>query len=588
MNRFLSTLAKTVVAIVILSTLFPKKVMCQDLSTIMDKEMLTISGNLSIDQMFTPQLWGNTTGRDPYSYFIVGGLNMSFYGFSMPLNFSYSNQNLGFTHPFTFNQFGAQPSYKWVKTYVGYNSVSFSPYTLGGHQFCGFGFELTPPQLPVSVGFVYGRFLKATEFEPPQNIPAYKRMGVGLKASASLPKANFNTSAFYAWDEANSIQPLPDSLGIFPKENLAFSFDGGVIPLTGLNLSFSVGNSVMTDDKFSAISNERKFWGGLFPTRNSTSSYWAYKVGFNYSISLGTLGLSYEHVQPGYNTLGAYYFVDDLENITLNSAIRILDGKLNLGGNFGVQRDNLNDQKMFANNRLVGAGSISYSPNQSLSLNSSFSSFTSYTHLRSVFDHINNPSPYENLDTLNFTQVNRSTTLGATYAFGNESVKHTSNISFSGNQSLNKQEGTSNGDDMVFINAGLTHAITLSETGWAFTVSTFYSTNSSPLGTNNTFGPFVNTTKSFMEGKLRLGVGSAYNKSWLNEVAQSTNINMRLTGVWSFKEGHSLNCSGAYYHISSAGSSMGDRKELVFNLTYSYNFQQKFSPKNKPESNTTE
>ena len=235
-----------------------------------------------------------------------------------------------------------------------------------------------------------------------------------------------------------------------------------------------------------------------------------------------------------------------------------------------------------------GAGNISYSPNQSLNLNSSFSSFTSYTHLRSVFDHINNPSPYENLDTLNFTQINRSTTFGVTYAFGNESSKHTSSLSLSGNQSLNRQEGTSYGDDIIFINAGLTHAISLSEVGWAFTVSTFYSTNSNPLGTSNTFGPFVNTTKTLMEGKLRFSIGSAYNRTWLNGDNQSTNINFRLTGSWNFKKSHNLNCSGAYYHISSAGSGVGERRELVFNLMYSYNFQHKFTPKKKVESNPTD
>jgi len=139
------TTKSLLLTILLLSALFKNKGISQDLSTIKDKEMLTINGNLSVDQMFNPQIWDNTTSRDPYSYFIVGGLNLSLYGFSMPLNFSYSNQNIGFTHPFTFNQFGAQPSYKWVKTYVGYNSVSYSPYTLSGHQFCGFGFELAPP-----------------------------------------------------------------------------------------------------------------------------------------------------------------------------------------------------------------------------------------------------------------------------------------------------------------------------------------------------------------------------------------------------------------------------------------------------------
>jgi hypothetical protein len=547
--------------------------------------MLVINGNISFDQMFVPNFWSGTNTRDPYSYFLVGGLNMSFYGISMPMNFSYTNQNLGFSHPFTFNQFGAQPSYKWVKTYIGYNSISLSPYTLNGHQFCGFGIELTPPDIPVALTLVYGRLLKATEYETDQNIPAYKRMGVGFKSSVNLKSTNLSTSVFYSWDDENSILPLPDTLGISPKENLVVSIEGGVRPLKGLSLDFNIGNSVMTDDKFSAISNEKKFWGGIFPARSSTSSYWAYKTGINYGISMGSVGLAYERVQPEFNTLGAYYFVNDLENITVNSSARILDGKLNIGGNIGIQRDNLDNHKLFSNRRVVGAGNISLSINQNLNISTSYSSFTSFTHLRSVFDHINSTSPYQNLDTLNFTQINRSGTFNITYGFGSESVKQTSNISLSGNQSLNKQETSSSNDDIIFINCGLTHSIALSETGWAFSVSSFFSSNQNPLGTNNTFGPYANVSKTLKEGKIRASLGATYNKTWLNSSVQNTNLNIRLTGSWSFLEGHSVSCSGGYFNISSPNNSNNGREELVFNLMYSYNFSHKYSPKKKTDSN---
>lgn len=554
----------------------------QDLSTITDKEMFSLSGNVNIDQMLAPQSGSFAQGgRDPYSYFLTGGLNLSFYGFSMPFNFSYSNQKIGYSHPFTFNQFGAQPSYKWIKAYVGYNTVSFSPYTLGGHQFNGLGFELNPPQWPVSLSMVYGRFLKATEYDSPMSIPAYKRMGLGVKASVNFAKANFSTSTFYAWDQLASIQPIPDSLGILPKENLAFSMEGGLMPIAGLNLTVCVGNSVMTDDKFSAISNERKFWGGLITARNSTSSYMAYKTGLNYSISMGSIGVSHEYIQPGYTTLGAYYFVNDLENLTLNTALRLFDSKLSVGGNFGVQRDNLQAQKVFANVRLVGAGNLTYTPNQKLNINTSYSSFTSYTHLRSVFEHINNPSPYENLDTLNFTQVNNSSMMGATYVFGEDNLKQSSNLSISANQSQNKQQGGQGKDNTVFINGGLTHSVSLSETGWSFSGAVFYSRNNNPFGSNHTFGPFVNASKSFFEGKMRLGLSGAFNKTWLNGLEQSQNVNTRFTGSWSFKDGHNLNLSGAYFKMTSVGFGGSGRSDLVFNLMYSYSFQHSYSPEKK-------
>jgi hypothetical protein len=557
----------------------------QDLSRIRENELLSLTGNFSIDQKLMP--WVNVNGAsnlNPYAYFLLGGMNMSFYGFSMPFNFTYSNQNLGYSHPFTFNQFGAQPSYKWVKAYVGYNSISFSPYTLNGHQFSGIGIELTPPSIPISMSLVYGRLLKAVDFVPNRSIPAYKRMGFGLKNTVTFSKANFSTSMFYSWDEENSIALLPDSLGVLPKENLAVSFEGGFNPLKGVNIEFNVGNSVVSDDKFSAISNERKFWGGLFPARESTSSHWAYKAGINYEMSFGLIGLAYERVQPNFQTLGAYYTVNDLENITVNTSVRALDGKLSTSGNFGIQRDNLDNQKLFASRKAVGSLGVSYSINQNLSLNASFSSFNSYTHLRSVFDVINSQSPYENLDTLNFTQINRSTTFNTNYAFGNEGIKHVSSIMFSANESLNKQESVLKDSRNIFLNTGLNHSITLSDIGLTFTLASFYSLNHTALGTNNTLGPVISSTKAFMNGKIRVNVASAYNRTWLNGKVQSTNMNLRLAGTWNLEGGHNINCSGAFHNLKSEHSN--GRKDLVFNLMYSYNFSTKYSPPKRSDNNS--
>lgn len=552
----------------------------QDLSKLGENDLLNINGNISLDQMFLPKNLGKSNDlRDPYSYYIMGGFNMSLYGFSIPFNFSYSNQNLGFSNPFNFNQFGAQPSYKWIKVYLGYNTMLLSPYTLNGHQFCGVGIELTPPNFPLSGSLVYGRLLKAIENEDEHSIPFYKRMGVGLKSSLNYPKMSISSSFFYSWDQENSIKPIPDSLGITPKENLAVSFDGNFIVFKGFSLDLNVGNSVLTDDKFSALSNERKFWAGLFPERTSTSSYWAYKVGGNYAIQFGSVGLYYERVEPGFTTLGSYYFVNDLENFTVNSSLRMIDGKLNIGGNFGIQKDNLNQQKLFSNRRFVGAANVSLAVTPSVSVNSSVSSFTSYTNMRSVFDNINSLSPYQNLDTLNFTQVNRAGNLSVNYGFGPDNRKNTSTLSVSGNKSFSEQGTASASGDMLFVNAGATHAIAFNDFGLNVSGSLFYSLNQNPLGRNNTLGPFINTSKSFSEGKIRLTLGASYNRTTLSGSLQSSNANLRFSGTWSFKERNSLNFSAGYYKITSAMSGGNDKSDLVFNLMYSYNFQYKYTPK---------
>src|SRR5690606_16226055 len=114
--------------------------------------------------------------------------------------------------------------------------------------------------------------------------------------------------------------------------------------------------------------------------------------------------VGYERIDPQYRTLGAYYFNNDLENITVNGATAILQGKLNLAANAGTQRDNLDNTKVSTMRRVVGSFNAGYAPSQKVNLNASYSTFQTYTNIRSQFLDINQLTPYDNLDTLNFTQ----------------------------------------------------------------------------------------------------------------------------------------------------------------------------------------
>lgn len=126
----------------------------QNLESIGKENPLTVSGGVSINQIF----YGNNgldSRRDPYSFFASGNINMDLYGWSVPLSFAYSNQQVSFQQPF--NQYSINPTYKWFTGHLGFSSMNFSPYTLGGHTFLGVGAEARPGKWQVSA--MYGRLL---------------------------------------------------------------------------------------------------------------------------------------------------------------------------------------------------------------------------------------------------------------------------------------------------------------------------------------------------------------------------------------------------------------------------------------------
>src|SRR6187551_476853 len=125
--------------IVLISVVSPLFLKGQNLESIGKEKPLTVNGGISLNQIFYGSS-GIESRRDPYSYFASGNINFNLYGWSVPVSFSLSNQNVTYQQPF--NQYGIHPTYKWATAHIGYASMSFSPYTLSGHLFNGIGVAL--------------------------------------------------------------------------------------------------------------------------------------------------------------------------------------------------------------------------------------------------------------------------------------------------------------------------------------------------------------------------------------------------------------------------------------------------------------
>ena len=121
---------------------------------------------------------------------------------------------------------------------------------------------------------------------------------------------------------------------------------------------------------------------------NATSQFFtAYKASLGYRLKLFGINLNYERVAPEYKTLDAYYFNNDLENYTLAPSLTILKGKLNLSFNTGLQRNNLNNDKLNTTSRWVGSTNINYAPNTHWNLSGAFRNFSTYTKQKPQNEH---------------------------------------------------------------------------------------------------------------------------------------------------------------------------------------------------------
>ncbi|RAW02130.1 hypothetical protein DQQ10_06165 [Pseudochryseolinea flava] len=546
----------------------------QNLESIGKEKPLTVTGGISLNQIFYTAN-GIDSRRDPYTYFASGNVNFSLYGWSVPFSFSYSNQNTSFQQPF--NQYSVHPTYKWVTGHLGYNSMSFSPYTVNGHIFLGGGVDLAP-EGKWKFSALYGRFMRAVEYDTISNAtPSFKRMGYGFKTSYNDGNNFVDLILFRAKDDQHSIDPIPDSLSILPEENLVVSIGAGKTFFTNFVLKAELASSALTRDLRADETNTGHILGNtgfLYKPRLSSSYYKAFKTSLDYQQQGYTIGVGYERIDPQYRTLGAYYFNNDLENITVNGSASILRGKMNVAVSAGTQRDNLDKSKISTMRRMVASLNINYTPTEKLNLSASYSSFQTYTNIRSQFVDINQLTPYDNLDTLNFTQISQSVSTTAMYMLGSSKEKRqTLNVNLSLQAAADEQGDEEQNSGSKFYMSNVSYSLNLTPQNLTLAISINGNINESVGFSTKTFGPTASVSKMFFSKTLRTTFSTSLNNSYTNNKHTNKIVNLRLSGGYSIQKKHNLNASMVMVNRDSkTETNTKSFTEFTGTLGYSYSF----------------
>lgn len=521
------------------------------------KKPFKISGSISARAtLFSSR---PSEARQSFTYQLTGAVNLSLYELlNIPLSFNLNNYGANFSYPSLPNRLSLHPSYKWAKAHIGDVSMSFGPYTLNGHQFTGLGVELSPGKWQVSA--MAGRLLKRVDADP--NIPSlqvgYERWGYGLKTRYEGSTFALGGTVFAARDRDGRISFDIDALGIYPKGNIALGLEGSLSLIKDLKLSLEYGLSRMQQDLRST----------------EVSYYHALKADVSYSFVGNTLGVGYERIDPGYATLGAYYFNNDYENLTLNYSRSFFDSKLSLALSGGLQRDDLMGQKQEHNKRFVGSAQVGFTPSEALSASVSLSSFQSYRNLKSSFDYINARTPYDNLDTLQFTQLSHSLDADISWRLKqSEAQTQTLSATLSYQEAADRQgHYIQPGQLTRFMNLGTSYSLDLSAldltlTG-GFNVSNNYADRKAVL----TLGPSLSLAKRFLKKQLSTGLSLSYNETQEAGHRLAQVYNLRATAGYRFWGKHGLNASVAYQGRKLLHAVSAPRSSFTSELSYSYSF----------------
>ncbi len=565
-------------------------VQAQNLEEIGIKKGIKTSGSVNLNAIYYTAS-GIPIRRDPFNWFVTGNLNLTLFGYSAPFSFSYSNLQKSFSQPF--NQLSFSPQYKWVKTYLGYSSMTFSPYTLAGHVFLGAGVEVSPGNWRVAA--MYGRLKKATPFnlqDTTQNYnAAYQRMGYGVKVGYEQNGNEVSLNVFTAKDDETSLPFVLAESQLTAQQNVAASlkfrktilkklFIEGEYGFSSLNKDIRANHetqpdSLATPDSLKTTIQSHNLLKGLLPENNTQRYFDAFNGSLGYQGNWYAIQLKYERVAPEYETLGAYFFNNDMENITVAPTVRLFKNMLTVAANVGVQRNNLNNERASTTNRWVGSGNLNYTPNEHWNLTGSYSNFSTYTNVRPQAD----PFFRDPVDTLNFYQISQSYNGSASYMFGNKDHRHT--VMGTGSyQHANNQASYLNADNASFFYTG-TVAYNYTQTPKNLTLGgsfNYYTTQAGEVASNY-WGPSAQATKAFLDKTLRVSLASSYNYTTAAQ-ASSDVWNTRMSIAYSPKENpaqktlgkHNLLLGINFLKRLTATDAQPSFSEWTNTLGYTYSF----------------
>ncbi|MTD69584.1 hypothetical protein GKZ86_09830 [Flavobacterium sp. LC2016-13] len=533
------------------------------------KPNFKVTGGVNANMIFYNSNQQNS--REPFSYLLSGNLNVSAFSFNIPIFYSLTNQgnNLGYKAPFDFNRICIMPKYKWAKAYIGNVSMTFSPYTLSGIPFRGVGLELTP-RSPFKVSLMGGQLSKAVNQDDALGgIPIYERFGYGIKTSFEKERYKIGWIGFYAKDNVNSIVYTGNDNGVTPKSNFVNSLFFGTSLLKDLTFNVEYALSILTDDTRAETIHTGSFKDRLFSTKESTIFLNALNVNFDYTIQKTKLGLTYERIDPNYNTLGALYFNNDLENIALRLSRPFYNDNINVSASLGYQRDDLAHDKKQDSKRVVGSINMNYKITDQLNFTGSYSNFSTYTNKKmDQFELINNPNVVA-ADTLNYKQLSQNANLNLTYSFG-EKKNQNMNFNYSIAGQANEQGGIiRKGQASTVQNYNLGHTINFLGIKTALNSSLNYTNNQVGHFDNSSLGASVGISKKLLKEKLNSNFGLLYNNTQSDENSSSV-FGLKLNNSYTLLQKHNFSLGMISMFRSSTNKPANN--DIMLNLNYGYSF----------------
>ncbi len=462
----------------------------QDLSA-QDLRPFTLTGSLvtSAENYSIP---GMDTHRPTNTARLFFNPTVSIYGLQLPFSFVLSTNERSYNQPF--NQFGVSPRYKAVTLHAGYRSLQFSEFTLSDAVILGGGGELNADWLHVRG--MYGRFRRAVDEDTLRGvIPVYSRMGYALSTGFGSPANSAMLNIVHAWDDSTSARAAHPDVLPSPEENLTIGVSARTTLIAGrMTADGEFAGSFLTRDLRQPQVEDpdvTALASGIYDARLSSSFTTALRLGLAWNQDLWGLRTEFARVEPEFTSAGATYTQGDRQDITIAPTLRLAEGQLRVSGSLGFRSDNLLDDRAYTTHRVIGSGSLNWSPSTSFGIDANYSNY-SMSNASAAFA-VNDTSRVEN--------VSASWSLSPRLSFATGTMQHMLML-FVTSQAFtdrNVLTGKNADNDML---TGVLSWMGSSEEGMGFSASLQYTSMQTAFANSDIIGATVGSNRAFFDNAL--------------------------------------------------------------------------------------
>jgi len=558
------TISKTLCIILFLITTVALH--AQSLSDLKNTKPFTVNGSLGLNTSFY-NASGIPDRQTPFALGVNANATLTVYGISMPFSFTwYSNEKAGFRQPF--NQFGISPTYRWLTLHLGYRNVSFSEFTLNGHTFLGAGLEARPGKFRLAA--VYGKFNETSQYDllMADSIPKLTRLGWAGKIGYGTEKTFVDISMLRIGDNKKNFIPSDDPEFPVPAQNMALGLTSRISLTSKLILNVDGSVSFFTSNSSLGTSdtiNDRLMMlaSNLISINPTSQRFSAIKTSLTYNFSKNvSSGFEYRRIDPGFQSMGSYFFNNDLELITFNQSVSLLESKFRARGSIGMQRDNLDGSKNSTSRRMIGSLSGNYAIDDNWAVDLSYNNYS--TNQEAVKNIVDN--------SLMVFQVNHSLLLSPRFMKASQSFAHLVMLNLNWMILNDKNSQTSDMTDTDTKVAMLMYSLGIVKQKINVSLGANYTKMVNQNYTNQLAGGTLGISSSLLKDKLTLNWNNAY---MINKLNGDSGIifNTSLNSNYRFLPRHSVTLNWNLIKNSFADSSVvPSYNEIRGDLGYAFTF----------------